>query len=116
VCHVVHAMTAEVQNDKQQHQDHGGHAFAKPTAEMPTRDATSDTGVEIPFPRANENVARFGARLDELREKQGAAHRALEKVPGCQRPSRNPALPWYRPARQLHVLARVRGSHRVPRM
>jgi hypothetical protein len=35
--------------------------------------------LEIPFPRTNENVARFEARLDDLREKQRAAHRALEK-------------------------------------
>jgi predicted nucleic acid-binding Zn-ribbon protein len=35
--------------------------------------------LEIPFPRTNENIARFEARLDELRKKQRAAHGELEK-------------------------------------
>lgn len=39
--------------------------------------------LEIPFPRTSENVARFEARVDELRKKRLAAHKALEKCRGA---------------------------------
>ena len=34
---------------------------------------------ELPFPRTDENVARFNARLEELREEQRAAQMTLQK-------------------------------------
>jgi hypothetical protein len=34
---------------------------------------------ELPFPRTDKNVARFTARLEELRKKQRAAEVTLQK-------------------------------------
>jgi septation ring formation regulator EzrA len=34
---------------------------------------------ELPFPRTDENVARFNARLEELRKEQRAAQMMLQK-------------------------------------
>ena len=34
---------------------------------------------ELPFPRTDENIARFKAHVEELRKKQGAAQITLQK-------------------------------------
>ena len=53
---------------------------------------------ELPFPRTDENVARFKARVEELRKTQSAAQIALQK----RRDPPVPCSPGARPAHPAH--------------